>query len=74
MFLCRFTCPLITVNSLNAALLYHILKYFLFLIQIFGPNDDCPEMKSESVENRLSVEKGNGVVLKDSICQVSFSF
>ncbi|GAA6083754.1 histone-lysine N-methyltransferase NSD2 isoform X1 [Tachysurus ichikawai] len=38
--------------------------------EIFGPNDDCPEMKSESVENRLSVEKGNGVVLKDSICQV----
>lgn len=46
----------------------------MFLIQIFDPGDDCPEMKSESADNRLSVEKGSGVVLKDNVCQVSFSF
>ncbi|KAK3524296.1 hypothetical protein QTP70_027035 [Hemibagrus guttatus] len=38
--------------------------------EIFDPGDDCPEMKSESADNRLSVEKGSGVVLKDSVCQV----
>ncbi|XP_058271266.1 histone-lysine N-methyltransferase NSD2 isoform X2 [Hemibagrus wyckioides] len=38
--------------------------------EIFDPGDDCPEMKSESTDNRLSVEKGSGVVLKDNVCQV----
>lgn len=74
MFLCRystFTLQLITMNSLNAARLYHALKYFLFVIQIFDPGDDCSEMKNEYADNRLSPEKGSGVLLKDSVCQVS---
>ncbi|KAI5620223.1 histone-lysine N-methyltransferase, H3 lysine-36 and H4 lysine-20 specific [Silurus asotus] len=36
----------------------------------FDPGDECPESKNESAYNRLSVEKGSGVLLKDSICQV----
>ncbi|XP_060792461.1 histone-lysine N-methyltransferase, H3 lysine-36 specific isoform X2 [Neoarius graeffei] len=38
--------------------------------EIFDPSDDCSEMKNESADNRLSLEKGSGVVLKDSVCQV----
>ncbi|MCJ8740548.1 hypothetical protein PDJAM_G00060300 [Pangasius djambal] len=38
--------------------------------EIFDPSDDGSEMKNESADNRLSVEKGSGVLLKDSVCQV----
>ncbi|XP_026794158.3 histone-lysine N-methyltransferase, H3 lysine-36 specific isoform X1 [Pangasianodon hypophthalmus] len=38
--------------------------------EIFDPSDDCSEMKNEPADNRLSVEKGSGVILKDIVCQV----
>ncbi|KAF5891361.1 histone-lysine N-methyltransferase NSD2-like isoform X1, partial [Clarias magur] len=38
--------------------------------EIFDPTDGRSEAKNESADNRLSAEKGSGMLLKDSVCQV----
>lgn len=48
-----------------------ILDNTYFPFQIFVPSD---EMKHESGDNRISVEKGSGALLKDNVCQVSFLY